>query len=85
MWTIREGYGDRMGYRSERCPMKYDDPELQEAYECGWEDHEEMMGEESMGERGGRGGSYMGQRTVGGMDTGGYGERRRRDSMGRYR
>ena len=85
MWEIREGYGDRMGYRG-GCPMKYDDPDLQEAYECGWEDHEEMMSE-PMGERyGSHGGSMvkypMGERMVGGRYMG---ERRSRDSMGRYR
>lgn len=81
MWEIREGYGDRMGYRG-GCPEKYDDPELQEAYECGWEDREEMMGE-SMGERYGRSGGSMGMRTVGGRYP--MGERRSRDAMGRYR
>lgn len=90
LWEIRESYGE-----------KRMSPEVKEAYECGYEEgyadaKEEMetmggrMGRrmgESMGERYG-----YGERAGGGhmndpiMDrASGYGERRGRDSMGRFR
>lgn len=58
-----------------------------EAYECGYEDGYkaamEEMGGGSMNERAGQMGYRMGYR--GPMGEGSMGERRGRDSMGRYR
>lgn len=73
MWEIRESYGDRMGRRS-GVPQRYEDDELQEAYECGWEEHAEMT-EGRMGER-------YGRREYPEAEHIGY--RRMRDSRGRY-
>lgn len=70
-WQIRESYGDKVA-KTEN-----------EAYECGYEDGYEAAMEEM-------GGSSTGMReSMYGMRDGSYGmrmgERRRRDSMGRYR
>lgn len=86
LWEIRETYGNR-------SRKKYSDPDLQEAYECGFDEgYEEaegkMMGQRHpMGQRGyrmdmGERGGYMGRRDD--MDDYDMGERRMRDSRGRY-
>lgn len=78
-WEIRESYGEKAVSAKER-----------EAYECGYEEGYEAAMEEmeksSMGSRMGHRGGYMGERGYMG-DRGGdtMGERRGRDSMGRYR
>lgn len=80
IWKIRESYGDR------KSGMDYDTPEEQEAYECGYEEgYEAAMKELSMGERYGmRGGDYQPMMGMGERHHM-MGERRGRDSMGRYR
>lgn len=74
-WEILEKRGDRMG-------MRDDGEKEKKAYECGYEDgYEDAMEEmESMGERRGRMGNRMGER-----DDDGFGERRGRTRMGRFR
>lgn len=69
----------------------YADPKLQEAYECGREDGYREAMEEIEGEMGERHGSRYGSRYGDrGMSAAGYedrrdmGERRMRDSRGRY-
>ena len=73
-WEIRESYGD-----------KKMTPEAKEAYECGYEEGYEAAMEEMHGQMGERSGygmrSSMGMRS----DNGYMGERRGRDSMGRFR
>lgn len=75
LWEIRESYGDRMGYRMGEKTRDWNAAEL-EAYECGrkegYEEGYEDAQSEMAGERIGRREHYMG-------------ERRRRDSMGRFR
>lgn len=70
-WEIRESYGDKLA-------------KDKDAYECGYEEGyeaamEEMKGSDGMGER-----SHYGDR-IGERSRGYMGERRGRDSMGRYR
>lgn len=76
IWKIRESYGDRMNDRyGNKSAEEFETPEEKEAYECGYEEgYQAAMEEAQMGER-----SYgMGQRHY-------MGERRGRDSMGRFR
>lgn len=82
-WEIRESYGDKGGKS-----------EMKEAYECGYEEgYEAAMAEmQSMGHkshygmRGGDMGYRYGMRPgMEGEEPGMMGERRGRDSMGRYR
>ena len=96
LWEIRERYGDRMGGYGERGKEDYSgNPEMMKAYECGKKEVledimgllEEMVGETEhhMGERGMSAAGYYTGSFGSEPGTSGFGERRRRDSMGRYR
>lgn len=77
-WEIRESYGEKKRGTSE---------ETREAYECGYDDGYQDAMREMQEKSGARYGMRNGYSATGEqrMHDDGYGERRSRDSYGRYR